>query len=514
MKLLNRSLAFLLVLAVGGASAQTLVQPQFEPDGWNTETRQNSNGSFTTKNHTQWVNFLNAQKDWRKIDTRVDSTLDGYEVTDAPFVFKAPQLADGDAYFESNNRWDVLAKREITAAPIGVWLRSLDAAPVLGVPYDMGDGYENAVLYANAFPQWNADLIYYVRPGAAPTLQKLVRFNSSPVKVDARFSLRFTEEPDILLPNKAKWNKAKLKAKSFAFKKKNTEERRGIGMKPYKIWDSNAVEQKSQAIDSSLEVAGADYILTKHIPSSFFTGAVFPVFTDATLSVSPDANPESLTMDADIAAGAFADWAGAYSDTDGVPTSDISDSAITLRPATQCDAGPNYYIRRAFLLFDTSSLGATATISSAIFTAYNIAAQRVNGDNDGVDYISLVGNSNPASNTSIAATDYDQTGATEMSDTHIDITNLGSDGTQTWTVNATGLTNISKTGITKWAMREGHDQTNDAIACNQTNQAGFRSADDTNGTDPTLEVTYTLPAASNDVIQIIISFLFPPAFAR
>lgn len=215
-----------------------------------------------------------------------------------------------------------------------------------------------------------------------------------------------------------------------------------------------------------------------------------------TLTAYPDPHAETTTVDGYIYHGPQS-WADARADTDGAPTIEVSDSGTVLKVVSQVESSVTFYIVRAFTLFDTSSLTASATITSADYSLYNIAAQRLDQDNDAQAYIALVGNANPASNTAIIATDYDQTGSTEMSDTHIDITNLGSDGYQTWTVNATGLTNISKTGITKWALREGHDLEDSQVAgANALSQAGFSSADVADVTqDPKLVVEYTVASA-------------------
>jgi hypothetical protein len=151
--------------------------------------------------------------------------------------------------------------------------------------------------------------------------------------------------------------------------------------------------------------------------------------------------------------------------------------------------GDFFYISRSFLLFDTSALPDNATINSATFAVYVTAT--TNSDNDGDDTLNLV-TTTPASNTALSTADYDQVGSVNQA-TPLDITSLSTNAYNTFTLNGTGLGNISKTSITKFGLREGHDFINSKIATGMSNYVGFSSADQTGTSqDPKLEVTYTV----------------------
>jgi len=102
---------------------------------------------------------------------------------------------------------------------------------------------------------------------------------------------------------------------------------------------------------------------------------------------------------------------------------------------------------RAFFLFDTSDLGGDI-ISAATMEI------RVNAKNDDFsESISFV-TSSPASDTALVVGDFDQLGTTKNA-TDITISSVNADGStaNVFTLNATGLGNISKDGISKFGMK-------------------------------------------------------------
>ena len=107
---------------------------------WNAKSWLESNGATTTEFHGKWLHYRAADGSWKDIDCNIKRVVDGFEVTEAPFYFKAPLTADGEVYFESNNRWDVFERKEIGDEPFGEWMKALDAAPVAGELFDIGSG--------------------------------------------------------------------------------------------------------------------------------------------------------------------------------------------------------------------------------------------------------------------------------------------------------------------------------------------------------------------------------------
>ena len=175
----------------------------------------------------------------------------------------------------------------------------------------------------------------------------------------------------------------------------------------------------------------------------------------------------------------------------------------------------NYKIDRAFVPFDTSSLPDNAIVIDAKLKVY--IAHKINNDNDGDDFITLVQGSQ-ASTASLTISDYNKAGAVYNSKEGIniterkDITQVATNQYLVFNLNDTGKSWISKTGATKLGLREGHDVINSAFVGNadQFNQIVIRSsgyADTLN--DPILEITYVIPPPPT-----IINYTYDPSGQR
>jgi hypothetical protein len=200
---------------------------------WNSETYK-EDGKVKMEIHGGWVNYMNESLDFVPINCLPLKTPEGFVVTQAPFNFIAPLYADGEAFFESDVRYDIFRKERINDDPFGVYMKAKQASHVPGKLFDInGDGRKDAVIYENAFPKWNADLIYYIKHGRAPRLEKLVRFNSAPenvgseisVKFDMRYSSAMTIKPRLSNPSNVVESRVKkhLAKERRELKKKSKE---------------------------------------------------------------------------------------------------------------------------------------------------------------------------------------------------------------------------------------------------------------------------------------------------
>lgn len=173
----------------------------------------------------------------------------------------------------------------------------------------------------------------------------------------------------------------------------------------------------------------------------------------------------------------------------------VVDSLTTLSVRTST----NYIFRadtwgatliRAFFLFDTSSLSSAAVISSATLSVYVTGI--TNGYNFGNDTLCVI-TTTPASNTGLVGADYDQIG-TILQASAVDISGIATSAYTNFSLNSTGLSNISKTGVTKFGIRMGEDLNNTSPS--DANNLVIMSAAENTGTsqDPKLEVTYTTPS--------------------
>ena len=168
----------------------------------------------------------------------------------------------------------------------------------------------------------------------------------------------------------------------------------------------------------------------------------------------PDAGHTGTTVDGRIAISGQATFAAARDATSGSCTE--PDTANTVFAQVYRNGAGLYQMGRGFFLFDTSPLGSD-TVDSATFSAYVTSV--ADSVNDGDDFVSAVASS-PASNNNLVEADWDNVATTEMHGAaeRKDLTGLGT-GYKNWTFNATGKAAVVN-GISKFALREGHDLLN------------------------------------------------------
>lgn len=196
-------------------------------------------------------------------------------------------------------------------------------------------------------------------------------------------------------------------------------------------------------------------------------------------------------------------WAVAHDATSGTAIDYTATTAVVLSNFTSGKSA-TYRIDRLFLPFDTSSIPASATISSASLNVYVTATS--DADNDAAAYITVVRTSQ-ASHSSLVVADYDNVVTTEgiATGTRKDITSISTSAYLSFTLNSTGLGWIAQsggasncsatTGISCFGLREGHDNTNTANDVSGNNSITISTSENTGTSqDPYLSVTYTVPA--------------------
>ena len=218
-----------------------------------------------------------------------------------------------------------------------------------------------------------------------------------------------------------------------------------------------------------------------------------PVFATVT-TVYPDPSVESTSVDgfSQSNLGAGSTWAANHDAASGTGTDD-SGTAMEIESMEQAGESARFEIERAFFLFDTSAITDTDVVSSATLSLATLLI--INTDDDGLDYVNIY-TTTPAANTAIANADYDQIGTTAQA-TAIDFGSLAAAGNYTdFTLNATGISSITLTGITKFGGREGHDVENTSITTDTRNLWQVSSADTALTTlDPKLVITHGAAAS-------------------
>lgn len=497
------------------------------PLHWNSKQATNPDGSMTMEVHVKQIHYFDERGNWRDIDPNIVDKGSHFGCDHLPFKLVIPKQSDGTAEFISDNRYDVLSKEIINEEPVIQYITALGVESVPGVitEVDVGHGPVDAVVYEGAYPSINADLIYLVHWGRVPRLQKIVRFNAAPEqkKISLEFDIQYSKklkhfirkdlseiDTSALETAKQRRKEAEEKGESrnigIQARKQSKElwkepqkgrkvnvkqgiahessSARGVSFKPFFIWDSATGEDfKKVLIDVDLTETQEGYTLEKKIDTSFFSNAVFPVYTDATSTFYPDPNTEVTSVDGNVSNVVNGgNWNTLHSASDGNGSND-SDTSIHARSQNN---GGQANINRGFLLFDTSSLGAGATVTAATLSLYGIG----HAETGGSEGIGVIGTS-PASNTALTTADFDQVGTTHCCDSNVQLSGVSTSGYNNWAFNSEGLTRVQVSGISKYGLRLEND-INGSSPAPGTKGATFYSADQTGtSNDPKLEVTYT-----------------------
>jgi len=198
-------------------------------------------------------------------------------------------------------------------------------------------------------------------------------------------------------------------------------------------------------------------IVVENEDEEVFSGdAEYPIEIGASLIVYPDADIEKSSVDGPVAHYALeSDWnvfpsgAGTWSDDDrSAPY-----FAYGIQNHTTTDKYTALY--RSIFLFDTSSLGAKATIIDATFSLYIDSSPNnipLNQNTTGWAYMVLV-SSNPATNVSLCAGDFDSLGTTQYMD-HVRADGFTDNQYNDYPLNTNGKAAINKSGVTKFGTRE------------------------------------------------------------
>lgn len=187
----------------------------------------------------------------------------------------------------------------------------------------------------------------------------------------------------------------------------------------------------------------------------------------------------------------FTDFNTAWAATTGSKADTIGTSMVGVY---QASVSPyNYYIWRSFLYFDTSAIPDTATITAATLYLYGSSKQVL--DDSNINILNPISSTYP--HDPMQATDYNKDDYGTTSGGAILGSAWSTSGYNAINLNATGLTWISKTGYTKFALRNGFD-----IAGTFTfnSWVAFYTYEQGVGFRPKLDITYTIekPTVTTD----------------
>lgn len=227
---------------------------------------------------------------------------------------------------------------------------------------------------------------------------------------------------------------------------------------------------------------------------------VKPTFVHAYYTTStfyPDPDPESTTVDGSVAQDYGAEGNGqTWATIRGAAGNDHQDASTNREIfQTAADNSGNKWLSmyRGVFLFDTSSIGDTDTKDSGTFSINGTTTGYLDNFNQSV----VLTNSAPDSNTDLVNGDYNNDMATEYNSARLDVTSWNQSGYNDWTLNATALTAISATGVSKLGTRGSGDFDNaEPTWAASTTARVFGNYADLAGTtsDPKLVIVHTAAA--------------------
>ena len=170
-------------------------------------------------------------------------------------------------------------------------------------------------------------------------------------------------------------------------------------------------------------------------------------------------------------------WAATRRVTSLLRDTDAQNNQTSITTLEGRSSNGRYTIYRAVVLFDTSAIPADHIITSAVFSLYG-KKTKLNYD-DAYAYLGIV-QSNPASDSMLVKTDFSRVGLLtnppQLAD-NIRIADITTTSYNDFTLNAAGIANINKSGVSKFGIRMGHDMTGNPPSTRNghINQVSFHS---------------------------------------
>lgn len=208
----------------------------------------------------------------------------------------------------------------------------------------------------------------------------------------------------------------------------------------------------------------------------------------------PDGHPESATVDGYVARLSVNETFPAIIAGAGTAKSDGAASTAIAGPRASGTASRFDQQIRAIFLYDTSSIGASATIDSATLSLYLTIIRTGLGSNS-YDVVA----SAPASNLILANADYGTLGSASFSNATPTVTGSYTD----WSFNASGNAAVDTVGISKFGVRDNWDLTGifDGVwSSGQESRIFGNYAETVN--EPKLAGTFTMPTSRDRLIII------------
>ena len=467
------------------------------PYTWNAEREYHGGGSATTQLSGGWRNYIRRGYVWQPI-----SALIAGDLSCSTFPGNVQFAADSQGWS------DIVIDGTFSMARHIAERNGHNAEPELRLSMQVecdhnvaGEDDEDRpwqVVYRGA---WDcADLRLGIWQGRAARIEEVFDIHSMPSGdsefVEYSFNIRSSHARVFAGPNldTSPWDGRHAELfDAQAFVSRADSQLRGVLLKTPVAWyyTADGTEVRTPIrVTFEIQDDGETVRCTKHVPRALIATALANgshLKADATFS--PDANPESTTVDGMVRGSSQGSWATLI----GGVANYVDDSGASGDLSVQATGTSNVYeqYRHMFFGFDTSSIGAGQQVDSATL--------RLNFDNQrlitSMGLSSQIYASSPASNTSLAIGDYMAFGSTPLTDSARDMNSESFDPTSiTQTLNADGhaainMEAVTNLGIGVTAAHESGSPTWSSVASAKIN---IKTAE-TTGTanDPLLTVTHS-----------------------
>lgn len=188
-------------------------------------------------------------------------------------------------------------------------------------------------------------------------------------------------------------------------------------------------------------------------------------------------------------------WTTTYGAASGNSFSNVS-TVIELRNLFGNGNGPSFFtVFRAFHLFNTSTLPSLDTITSATLSLFGLGVSALVGTPQSLFCTS----GTPVSSSTLALGDYSQKGSTLFGQTG---TSWITSDYNNISLNASGISNVSRSGISKFCVQGHYDWNNIAPSASGYNSLAYYGADQAGTTtDPKLTVVHSFPFTATSLLH-------------
>jgi hypothetical protein len=227
-------------------------------------------------------------------------------------------------------------------------------------------------------------------------------------------------------------------------------------------------------------------------PSQYITRPMVHIGMTTT-TVYPDPSSGSTTVDGFITSGYRATMQLAHDVTTGDGSNVTSPWPGSGYPIMQraLRNASGYYLGRCYFLFDTSAIDSGDTISSATLSLYGNSFSYSNASTSTYHIVA----SSPASNNTLATTDFDNISFTSFAS--IDYASMSQSSYNDFSLDSNGIANVTKAGISKFGSVNSLDLNVTSMTSGHDNIMSVAEADASGtSTDPKLVVIHTAGGAT------------------